>query len=117
MKIKIHIKENKKSWELFRILFLFNILIFIDFFKYETIETHARAFLTLIISAIGTVLWIKFDVRHFFSDPTSQFLTAPYLEHTAPLLLENGSAKYVQNCLESKHILRQSINIFGGHQS
>jgi hypothetical protein len=36
-------------------LFLFNILILIYFFKYKTIETHARAFLPLNISAIGTV--------------------------------------------------------------
>ena len=36
--------------------FLFNTLIFISFFKYETIETHARAFLTLIILAIGTAV-------------------------------------------------------------
>ena len=35
--------------------FLFNILIFIYFFKYETIETHAHAFLTLNILAIGRV--------------------------------------------------------------
>ena len=35
--------------------FLFNILIFNCFFKYETIETHARAFLALIILAIGRV--------------------------------------------------------------
>ena len=35
--------------------FSFNILIFIYFFKYKTIETHARAFLPLNISAIGTV--------------------------------------------------------------
>jgi hypothetical protein len=35
--------------------FLFNIFLFIYFFRYETIETHARAFLTLIILAIGTV--------------------------------------------------------------
>ena len=34
-------------------LFLLNILII--FFRYETIETHARAFLTLIILAKGTV--------------------------------------------------------------
>ena len=33
----------------------FNNLIFIYLFKYETIETHARAFLPLNISAIGTV--------------------------------------------------------------
>ena len=36
-------------------IFLFNILIFIYFFKYETIETHARAFLSLIILAVDTV--------------------------------------------------------------
>ena len=36
--------------------FRFNILIFIYYFKYETIETHARAFLPLNISAVGRVL-------------------------------------------------------------
>ena len=44
-----------------RIFLHFNILIFIYFFKYEIIETHARAFLTLIILGIATVLtltWI-----------------------------------------------------------
>ena len=35
------------------IFFLFNILTFIYFFEYETIETHALSFLTLIILAIG----------------------------------------------------------------
>ena len=35
--------------------FLFNIFIFIYFFKYKTIETHARAFLPLNISAVGSV--------------------------------------------------------------
>ena len=35
---------------------LFNTLIYIYFLKYETIEIHARPFLTLIILAIGTVL-------------------------------------------------------------
>ena len=40
--------------------FLFNILIFIYFFKYETIETYARAFLTLNILAIGRVNALKF---------------------------------------------------------
>ena len=35
--------------------FRFNILIFIYFFKYKTIETHARAFLPLNISAVGSV--------------------------------------------------------------
>ena len=83
-KMKIRVLKRKKSWEPFRIcllnitvnpvqfgwklavlfsmqilnssqdFFLFNILI-LFFFKYETIETHARAFLTLNISSIGTV--------------------------------------------------------------
>ena len=35
--------------------FHFNILILIYCFKYETIETHARAFLTLNTLSIGTV--------------------------------------------------------------
>ena len=35
--------------------FCFNILIFIYFFKYKTIETHARAFLPLNILAVGSV--------------------------------------------------------------
>ena len=35
--------------------FHFNIFIFIYFFKYKTIETHARAFLSLNISAVGSV--------------------------------------------------------------
>ena len=37
---------------------LFDIfsIIFIYFFKYETIETHARAFLALIISAVASVI-------------------------------------------------------------
>ena len=35
--------------------FRINVLIFYSFFKYETIENHARAFLTLNILSIGTV--------------------------------------------------------------
>ena len=35
--------------------FDFNILIFINFLKYETIETHAHTFLPLNISAVGSV--------------------------------------------------------------
>ena len=38
-----------------RIFFLLNTLIFIYFFTYKTTETHARAFLTLIILAIAGV--------------------------------------------------------------
>jgi hypothetical protein len=33
-------------------------IIFVYFFKYETIETHARAFLALIISIVGSVFGI-----------------------------------------------------------
>ena len=36
-------------------IFLFDILFSIHFFEYETIDTHARKFLTFIILAIGTV--------------------------------------------------------------
>ena len=42
-------------WMAPRIFFCFNVLIFIYFFKYKTIETHARAFLPLNISAVGSV--------------------------------------------------------------
>ena len=38
-----------------RIFFLFNILIFINLFKYKTIEAHARAILSLSIWAVGSV--------------------------------------------------------------
>ena len=41
-----------------RILFFFSLvpfLIFVYFFKYETIETHAHAFWTLIILALAGV--------------------------------------------------------------
>ena len=38
-----------------RISFSHYFLIFNYFFKYETIETHARAFLAFIILAIGRV--------------------------------------------------------------
>ena len=40
-----------RYWE----FFCFNILILIYFFKHETIETHARAFLPFNISAVGSV--------------------------------------------------------------
>ena len=46
---------------------LFNTLIFIYFFKHETIETHARAFLTLIILAIGRVALILATLRYIDS--------------------------------------------------
>ena len=39
--------------------FFFRFNIFILFFKYETIETHARAFLVLNISAVGSVKGVR----------------------------------------------------------
>ena len=44
--------------------FLFYILIFIYFSKYETIETHARTFLTPNIFSRGRVKNIEFDKYH-----------------------------------------------------
>ena len=38
--------------------FRFSTLIFIYFFKYKTIETHARTFLPLNISAVGSVVYL-----------------------------------------------------------
>jgi hypothetical protein len=44
-----------------RIFFCFNISIIIYSFKYETIETHARSFLPLNISVVGSVFnYVKF---------------------------------------------------------
>ena len=44
-------------------IFFFNIFIFIYSFKYETIKTHARAFLSLIISAVGVdEVWWKIKI-------------------------------------------------------
>ena len=48
-----------------RIFLFLNILISIYFLKYETIENHARAFLTLIISAIVRVLSFLKDQKLF----------------------------------------------------
>ena len=45
----------------FQDFFFFNPSIFIYFFKYETIETHARTFLTLNILAIGRVSGDAYD--------------------------------------------------------
>ena len=45
--------------------FRFNILILIYFFKYKTIETHARAFLPLNISAVGSVQIELPDAKEF----------------------------------------------------
>ena len=44
-------------------IYFFNILI--HFFKYKTIEIHARGFLPLIIAAVGSV---NNDLRSIFSN-------------------------------------------------
>ena len=55
------IEQSNPKW-LPGFCFLSNILIFIYFFEYETIETHARAFLTLNILSIGTVTYFTFCI-------------------------------------------------------
>ena len=50
--------------------FPLNTLIFIYFFKYETIETHAHAFLTLIIRVMWLILWLK-NPNHMVTTPNS----------------------------------------------
>ena len=62
-------KKNKNSWDLPGFFFRFNVLIFIYFFKYKTIETHARAFLPLNISAVcsvGDLVHFKFFLKYNF---------------------------------------------------
>ena len=55
--------------------FRFNILILIYFFKYETIETHARAFLPLNILSIGTVMrYVKKMSGFSFSENSFQMI-------------------------------------------
>ena len=56
--------------------FLYNILILIYFFKYETIETHGRAFLPLNISAVGSVLVFPLQFfLHMFVISARMFLS------------------------------------------
>jgi hypothetical protein len=51
---------------------LFHIfsMIFIYLFKYETIETHARAFLALNIVTVGSVNWMNFRQFSTVLDPS-----------------------------------------------
>ena len=46
--------------------FHFNIFIFIYFSEYKNIETHARAFLPLNISAVGSVLWLSIKIKAIY---------------------------------------------------
>ena len=83
--MKIKILKGKQSWEPFRICllnstanlaqfgrtFFFHCNIFIliyFFFEYETIETHARAFLTLNILSTGTVHY-SLLMQNYFVKP------------------------------------------------
>ena len=50
---------NGLDWQLLNGSQDFDIFFFIYFFKYKTIKTHARAFLTLNILAIGRVMYLK----------------------------------------------------------
>ena len=47
-------------------MFGYNNLIFIYLFKYKNIETHARAFLPLNSSAIGSVLWLSIKSKTIY---------------------------------------------------
>jgi hypothetical protein len=55
-----------KKWKWFHIFFCFNILIFIYFFKYETISTFAPTFWTLIISELGGVPLLQISNSQWF---------------------------------------------------
>ena len=66
--------------------FCFNILIFIYFFRYETIETHALAFLALIILAIGTVQ----------GEPRGKPRGKPRSKKNLPGLKFSGGEKHLQ---------------------
>ena len=105
MKIKI-LKRKKKSWEPFRIFFLLNTLILIYFFKYETIETHARAFLTLIILAIGTVQSIYLFKQIFISiqkpKTDRNVHVKPILAHSGPVTSLNYGSPIVEEINISK---------------
>ena len=84
-----NMKMKKKSWEPFRScllnstanpanfhpnwdFFCFNGLISIYFFKYKTIDTNARAFLPLNISAVGSVYVSHCTFFKFFHGEITQ---------------------------------------------
>ena len=86
--------------------FLFNILIFIYFLKYEIIETQARDFLTLIISAIGTDHFI--GSFWFHSDPkevpcSSNQITGRGIILQSTVIL-SGSSQYERGDYCSKNL-------------
>ena len=70
-----------------------NILIFIYFFKYKTIETHARTFLPLNISALGSV----FTLSGFGLDYSILKLTLPKKEFIVVHDRFRHSNQYVAN--------------------
>ena len=77
-RVSFQIIKEKKSWEPFRICLLIKtanpaqfwwilarLAVLSSFFKYETIETFNLAFLSLIISAVGSVVCFKLIYRPF----------------------------------------------------
>ena len=79
--------------------FLFNILIFVYFFKYEIIETHVCAFLPLNISAEGSV----------YSDALMQIKAVPLLEVGSR---EGGGGSFLTLCyaLEVQGVALMSLS-------
>ena len=56
-----------------KVFFRFNILICIYSFKYKTIETHARAFLPLNISTLGSVsAYVKTKRKYYWRAPNGK---------------------------------------------
>ena len=68
--------------------FLLNILILIYFFRYENIETHACAFLRLIILAVGTA-WLICGTTVSVTIFSNQNFKRAYLTHRKNIQLKN----------------------------
>ena len=74
-----------------------SILIIIYFLKYKNIETHARAFLPLNISAVGSVHWTYFWLLFLCSMRERDFIQVS--ESDGDEIRENGDA-YLQKIKE-----------------
>merc|ERR1712129_462549 len=72
---------------------------FIYFFKYETIETHARAFLPFIVSAVGSVLCTQFSYKSHRIYKNRVRLCAVQQEHGLRTPNEGINQRYLKNCL------------------
>ena len=62
-----------------RILFFLIILMLIYFFKYKTIETHARTFLPFNISAVGSVQGVTLQYKDSASSSCTSEVTLAVL--------------------------------------